>query len=182
MVAELAQHYGARGVGIWALGMEDNGSLLIDALDGYPPPGGPGSTGPQATSASPPTATAAPATTTTGAAPAQAITPTNGTAKGVTPTSTSPPTAPGGTTTSTTPSITGTYAGTTKNLSPVPPGKVDSGIAFGTVTNFFTTNPAYSCLNGKTLTVYLYGFLTGNRVAVATTPTDCIGQEFIFPG
>ncbi|HXN60148.1 MAG TPA: glycosyl hydrolase family 18 protein, partial [Acidimicrobiales bacterium] len=48
----MAAYFGARGVGIWALGMESDGAQLIAALDGISP-GGPGSTGPAATSSSP---------------------------------------------------------------------------------------------------------------------------------
>jgi spore germination protein len=183
MIAELATHYGARGVGIWALGMENNGPQLIDALDGFPPPGGPGPTGPASTSASSitPTATAqAPSTTTPAqAAPAPGaggVTSNTG-AQGVTTTTTG-----ASSTTTSAPSITGEYEGSVRHLSPVGSGGVDSGLALGTLTDFSSTNPAYACLDGKTLDVYLYGVLSGNRVAVATTPTDCIDQEFIFPG
>ena len=187
LVAELAAHYGVRGVGIWALGMEDNGAQMITALDGFAPRGGPGGTGPQSTSSSPSPAVAS------ASAPGQAPagTPTNGSAAAVTPTSTTKPpsstttsttTSPPSTTTTTTaPVITGTYGGATQHLKPVGPGSVDSGLSFGTLTNFATTDPTYACLAGKSLTVYLYGTLTGYYVAVASTPTDCMTQDFIFP-
>ncbi len=45
---------GARGVGIWALGMENDGAEMIASMDGFDP-GQPPSTGPASTSASPPT-------------------------------------------------------------------------------------------------------------------------------
>ena len=86
------------------------------------------------------------------------------------------------TTTSTAPVITGTWAGATKHLTAVPPGDVDKGLPLGKLDNFATSDPAYSCLAGKPLTVYLYGNLTGYYVAVASYPTDCMNQEFIFPG
>ncbi|HEX4162357.1 MAG TPA: glycosyl hydrolase family 18 protein, partial [Acidimicrobiales bacterium] len=47
-VSQLAAHYNARGVGIWALGMENNDAQMIAALDGINPGPAPG-TGPQAT-------------------------------------------------------------------------------------------------------------------------------------
>ena len=69
----------------------------------------------------------------------------------------------------------------TVTLSAVGPGSVDSLSPSGTVINFFSNDPRYSCLNGKQLAVYQYGLLTGKKVAVATTPTDCVTQEFTFP-
>ena len=59
-VSQLASHDGARGVGIWALGMESDGAQMIAALDGISP-GAPPGTGPQATSSSAPAQAAAPA-------------------------------------------------------------------------------------------------------------------------
>ena len=50
-VAQLATKDGARGVGIWALGMENDGAQMIAALDGISP-GAPPGTGPQSTSPS----------------------------------------------------------------------------------------------------------------------------------
>jgi hypothetical protein len=184
-VAQLAARYGVRGVGIWALGMEDDGPVMITALDGFAPPGGPGGTGPQATSSSPtapagtPGATTAPTTTSTtahgpGPGPGNTTTTTTSTAP---PTSAPPPT----TTTTTAPGITATYAGTTVTLTPVAAGDIDTLSSLGTVTNVESTIPAYSCLDGKTLTVYAYGLLTLKDVAVASTPTDCISQDFTFP-
>ena len=58
-VSQLVTKDGARGVGIWALGMESDGAQLIAALDGMWPGAPPGS-GPQSTSSSAP-AVAAPA-------------------------------------------------------------------------------------------------------------------------
>jgi hypothetical protein len=57
---------------------------------------------------------------------------------------------------------------------------VDRPISFGTITDFTTSDPAFSCLDGKSLTVFLYGALSGQYVAVATTPTDCLTQDFTF--
>ncbi len=84
--AQMASFFGVRGVGIWALGMENDGAQLIASLDGISP-GGPGGTGPAATSSS---ATPAPATV-TGATPAPAPAP--AAAPGRTPTPTTHPVA-----------------------------------------------------------------------------------------
>jgi Glycosyl hydrolases family 18 len=51
-ISQVASHYGVRGVGIWALGMESDGAQMIAALDGISP-GAPPGTGPQSTSSSP---------------------------------------------------------------------------------------------------------------------------------
>ncbi|HVT42732.1 MAG TPA: glycosyl hydrolase family 18 protein, partial [Acidimicrobiales bacterium] len=52
-VSQLATHYGVRGVGIWALGMESDDAKMIATLDGISP-GAPPGTGPQATAPSAP--------------------------------------------------------------------------------------------------------------------------------
>jgi spore germination protein len=173
-VAQLAARFDLRGVGIWALGMESDGPSLISALDGLAPAGSPGGAGPQATSPSSPSKTASPSpsspTTTATAGPPPATT-------------TSTTKAPVATTTTVTaPSITGTFDGKPWDLTAVGPGSVDRPLSLGTLSNFSTTNAAYSCLNGKSLTVYLYGDLTGRYVAVASGPTDCINQDFVFGG
>jgi hypothetical protein len=175
-VAHLAGQFAVRGVGIWALGMEADGPQMIAALDGFAPPGGPGATGPQATSASPAptTTTVAPATTTS----APSVTTTTKAAAAAAATST---TKPGSTTTTTTPLTTAVFGGKTVTLSPVAAGGINSLSAAGTVTDFESTNPAFACLDGKSLVVHAYGLLTGKDVAVATTPTDCLSQEFTFP-
>jgi hypothetical protein len=185
-MAQLAAHYGVRGVGIWALGMEDDGAQMITAMDGYAPLVGPGGTGPQATSQSPAGAAAAPASG-PGAAAAggaastgSATTTTNGPASPNTTSTTKA--APATTTTTAAPMTTGVYGGQIEQLSAVGPGSVDTFAPSGTISNFQSTNPAYSCLDGKSLAVYQYGLLSGKKVAVAATPTDCISQDFTFPG
>jgi hypothetical protein len=187
--ALMVAHFGARGVGIWALGMEDNGYQLILAMDGYPPPGGPGGNGPVSTSSSPTSGAGAPGTagtpstnsttssTTTTGPPAPLTTTTTKPASGTTTT-----TKPGPTTTTTTaPATTATFNGVTKALTAVAPGSVNTLSPAGTVTNFQSSIPAYACLDGKTLQVYAYGLLSGKDVAVATIPTNCITQNFTFP-
>jgi hypothetical protein len=180
MVSELASHFGVRGVGIWALGMANNEPALVLAMDGYAPAGSPGSTGPNATSTSPAaTPPTAPTTTPSTVAPLKA--PSSAPAGNVSSASTTP-TAPVATTTTTGPYMTGTWLGMTRTLTAVGGGSVDMGLTFAPITNFSTNIPAYTCLNGKTLTVYLYGSLTsGTYVAVASTPNDCVNQDFAFP-
>jgi hypothetical protein len=181
LVAQLAAHYGVRGVGIWALGMEDDDAQMISALNGVAPAGGVGGTGPSSTSTSPvpsaPAATAAPAGTSTTSTPGAAG-PTAAAAEVPAPTATS-------TTTTTTPSITGTVDGRTVNLTPAAAGVVNPLLAIGTVTNFATNVRAYSCLvGGPPLTYYVSS--DGNYDVVeasttAATPPDCLTQVFIFP-
>jgi hypothetical protein len=181
--AQLAAHYAVRGVGIWALGMESDGPEMIAALDGFAPAAGPGSTGPMATTASPIiSATAPPPAGASGSAAAGAPGPAAATptaAPGATTT-----TKPSGTTTTTGPVTDATYNGRTVTLSAVGPGNVNTLSPAGTVVSFSSTDPRFSCLNGKALAVYQYGLsvLTGKLVAVATTPGDCVNQEFTFPG
>jgi spore germination protein len=176
-VAQLAARYAVRGVGIWALGMESDGPDMIAALDGFAPATGPGSTGPQATSASPIiSATAPPAA----GAPAQATAPATTTTAA--PGATTSTTKPVGTTTTTAPVTTAIYNGRTVTLSAVGPGGADTLLSSGTVASFFSTDPRFSCLNGKLLPVYQYELLTGKDVVVANTPGDCVNQQFTFPG
>jgi spore germination protein len=174
-VAQLASRFTVRGVGIWALGMENDGPSMIAALDGFAPAVGPGSTGPSATSSSPTVSAAAP---TGAAAPPAAAAATTTTGAPAATTSTTKPT---GTTTTTGPVTSAVYNGRTVMLSAVGPGNVDTLSPSGTVANFTSNDPRFSCLNGKMLAVYQYGLLTGKKVAVATTPTDCVTQEFTFP-
>jgi hypothetical protein len=96
------------------------------------------------------------------------------------PATTTKPVAPT-TTTSTAPISTAIHNGQVKSLTAVGPGQVDTLLPAGTITGFASTNPAFACLDGKTMAVYQYGLLTGKDVAVATTPTDCVTQDFTFP-
>jgi hypothetical protein len=182
MVAQMAAHYGIRGVGIWALGMEDNGAQMIAALDGFAPAAGPGAAGPQSTSPSAPpvivSASGPGAASGTGGHGA-GVTTTTG--KSATTSSTTTSTSKPPTTTTTLPVITAVYGGVTRNLTPIAPGSFVKGLTFGIISDFSTTDPALACLNGKSLTVYLYSGLNGNRVAVASAPADCVTQDFIFP-
>jgi hypothetical protein len=191
--AQLAAKDGVRGVGIWALGMEDNDQSMIFALDNIAPAGGPGSTGPTSTSSSP--ATAGSPTPTAVALPAGGTTTTNATTSPSTPggssgspsgsggSATTTSAAPAATTTTTSAplSTTAIFKGATVTLTPVNQGDVDTLSNEGSVTSFESNNPLYSCLNGKSVVVYGYGLLTGKYVVDATTPGDCINQEFTFP-
>jgi hypothetical protein len=179
-VAQLAAHTGVRGVGIWALGMEGEGPQMIAALDGFAPAGGPGSTGPSATSSSPAVSAAAPTPVVAAPAPVAATTTTQTPAVTSTSATTKAPAAT--TTTTTTPITTALYNGQKVTLTPVGPANVDTLSTEGVVTAFQTTNPAFACLNGVALVVYPYGLLSGKKVAVARTPTNCVTQNFTFPG
>ncbi len=180
-LSQLASHYGVRGVGIWALGMESDGAKLIAALDGISP-GGPPGTGPQATSVSPaPSAgPAAPTAAAPGpAAPGQSSPPPATTTTSPPAASSAPP--PSGsaaptTTTTTAETITGDYGGATVTLTPIASSQVLGVWPAGTLTNFESTNPAYSCLNGASLNVV--NNVNGTQVAEATTPTNCMAQDF----
>ncbi len=193
-ISQMAAYFGIRGVGIWALGMESKDEQMIGALDGLRPPSGPGGTGPGSTSASPPVVSAAAPAAPAQAAPAPAPAPASaapvasGAAGGSsTPTTGAPPPparatsiAPG-TTTTTAPAGTTTAVrnGTTVTLTPVAASQVQNLTPAGTVTDFQSTNPAYSCLDGATLNVYWN--LLGHAAAEAATPTNCITQDFELP-
>lgn len=80
------------------------------------------------------------------------------------------------------PTITGTFEGTTRTLTQVSAGSVDSPVPLGQLTGLATTDPAYACLEqGPPLPVYSYGARSGYDVAVATAPTDCATGDFTFP-
>jgi hypothetical protein len=190
--AQAATKAGARGVGIWALGMENDGAQMIASMDGIDP-GQPASTGPASTSASPsatptvppPTATASSGSGSgsgggggggTGGPSSPTSTPTS--------TSTLPPTtAPPPTTTTTTlpPYASGSFDGTTVSLTPVAASEVTPFTGDGSLTGFSTNEPAYACLNGATIAVYWDGLLSSQLVAVAVTPTNCMSQDFLLP-
>ncbi len=183
-VSQLATRYGARGVGIWALGMEGNGAQLIASLDGISP-GAPPSTGPQATSSSSP-AVAAPAPTAptprapTAAGPAPgASTPAPPAASGTAPQPGASSAGAASTTTTTAPFITGLFNGAPVNLTPIASNQVVGVLPAGTLTDFQSNVPSYSCLNGAALNVYIN--VNGKDVAEAVTPTDCIAQDFQLP-
>jgi hypothetical protein len=196
-VSQLVTKDGARGVGIWALGMESDDAQMIAALDGISP-GAPPGTGPQSTSSSAPAVAApAPAAGSTpgaggsaapaGAAPTAGASPTtsasaSGSGSGsqaASPSSPSPsPAAPPATTT-TVASITGVYDGATVSLTPVASSSVLGVLGAGSLTDFQSNVPSYSCLNGSTLNVY--DNVDGKPVAEAVTPTNCIAQDFELP-
>jgi Glycosyl hydrolases family 18 len=197
-VSQLVTKDGARGVGIWALGMESDGAQMIAALDGISP-GAPPGTGPQSTSASAP-AMAAPApaagptpgaggsAAAAGPAPTAGASPTpsasasgsgSGSGSGSQAASPSSPSPPPSATTTTVASITGVYNGARVSLTPVASSSVLGVLGAGTLTGFQTNVPAYSCLNGSTLNVY--DNVDGKPVAEAVAPTNCIAQDFELP-
>ena len=178
-VAQLAAHYNARGVGIWALGMENNDAQMIAALDGINP-GGPPGTGPQSTSPSPAPGAPPPAAPSNGPAAAAAPAPATAAPTAAPSGAGSGPSAPGTTsTTAAAPFINAQRTGKTIALTPVDASQVMRLAVDGQVTDFETNEPAYACLNGTTLNVFTN--LKGQPVAVATTPINCITQDFLLP-
>ena len=75
--------------------------------------------------------------------------------------------------------ITGVYDGATVNLTPITASGVLGLLAAGTLTDFQSNVPAYSCLNGSSL--HVYDNVDGKQVAEAVTPTNCIAQDFQLP-
>jgi spore germination protein YaaH len=187
-LSQLANHYAVRGVGIWALGMENDDTQMIAALDGARPAGPAPSTGPVATSASP--GSGATPVVVPPAGGNGAVVSTAGTVAPTTPAATAPATTTTTTVpTTTTPTTTspwvtmGIFGGATVRLTAVPSGPVDAALYLGTLTAFTTTNPAEACLaQGPPLRVYRAGPTSGYDVAVASAPSDCATQEFTFPG
>jgi spore germination protein len=187
-VSQLAAYFGVRGVGIWALGMESNDTEMISALDGLRPPAGPGGTGPGSTSDSPPVVSAAAPTGASPAAPAPAASAAQpaaaAAAPGTTTTAAASPAhstgiAPATTTTTAAPQTTAERNGASVVLTPVAASQVVNLTSAGTVTDFHSTDAAYSCLNGATLNVFWNAI--GHATAEAATPTDCITQDFELP-
>ena len=169
-VSQLVTKDGARGVGIWALGMESDDAQMIAALDGISP-GAPPGTGPavdlverarrggsgagrgvdpgrrRVGGRGRRCATAAAASTT---APRSGPDP-SGSGSGSQAASPSSPSPAPPATTTTVASITGVYNGATVSLTPVASSSVLAVLGAGTLTDFQTNVPAYSCLNGSTL-------------------------------
>jgi spore germination protein YaaH len=179
-VSQLAAFFNVRGVGIWALGMENNDAQMIAALDGINP-GAPPGAGPPATSSTPapgapaPAAPAAPGGGPTAVASAPGTVPPAVAPSGAG----SPQPTPTTTTTTAAPFINAQRTGKTVTLTPVDASQVVRLAIDGQVTDFQTNEPAYSCLNGATLNVFIN--LKGQPVAVAATPTNCITQDFLLP-
>lgn len=181
-ISQMTAYFGARGVGIWALGMENNDTQMIAALDGINP-GVPPGTGPQATSSSPAAGSSAGPPSgggSTAALPAPRGANTTSQAADIPASGSAPPPA-STTTTTATPFIRAqrNVNGNTIDLTPVDASQVQPLLMDGKVLNFQTNEPAYSCLNGVTLSVFTN--LKGDAVAKATTPTDCITQDFLLP-
>ncbi len=192
-VSLLASHYGVRGVGIWALGMESDDAQMIATLDGISP-GAPPGTGPSATSSSAPAMASSPPAGGSGGsgaaggspAPASAAPASgasgggaSGTSASVNSPATPAPAAPSTTTTTTASFISGIYNGATVALAPISSSQVLGLVPAGTVTDFQTNEVEYSCLDGVSLNVY--DNVNGTAVAEAITPTDCMAQDFQLP-
>ena len=78
------------------------------------------------------------------------------------------------------PTTTAVYDGATVVLTAIPSSQVATLTSDGTVSDFESNVPSYTCLNGTTLDVY-DNLLSGQQVAKAATPTNCITQDFQLP-
>jgi len=78
------------------------------------------------------------------------------------------------------PTTTAVYDGATVVLTAIPSSQVATLTSDGTVSDFESNVPSYTCLNGATLDVY-DNLLSGQQVAKAATPTNCITQDFQLP-
>ena len=197
-VSQLVTKDGARGVGIWALGMESDDARMIAALDGISP-GARRAPGPQSTSSSAP-AVAAPAPAAGSTRPPAGRRLRGRRSAG--PRAPPRPPPPSGSDPAPAPpvrkqrhprrrhrrprpprptvaSITGVYNGSTVSLTPVASSSVLGVLGAGTLTDFQTNVAAYSCLNGSALNVY--DNVDGKPVAEAVAPTNCIAQDFELP-
>ena len=189
----LASHYGVRGVGIWALGMESDDTQMIATLDGISPGAPPGTVRVDLVECAGHGLPGHPCGFRFGGlggvrgarAPASA-TPASGASGGGagatsasvnSPATSTPPAAP--TTTTTAAFITGIYNGATVALTPIPSSEVLGLVPAGTLTDFQTDEVEYSCLDGVSLDVY--DNVNGTAVAEAITPSDCIAQDFQLP-
>ncbi len=190
MEAQLAAYYHLDGLGIWALGMDDNDPAMLAALSGFAPVTKDSDLGPVVTSPSP--SASPPTTSTTTPTPPSTTTTTT-----TTPGSTTTTTTPGSTTTTTTTTAPTTTTTTTTTV-PTPPtytysatfgGQAvvlavpadpttypvaDKGPAVGEITDFATDDPALVCLAHETsLSVYAFASDPNDLVVIAQTPTDC---------
>lgn len=78
----------------------------------------------------------------------------------------------------------GSYLGHLQTLVPVDPGQfvgIESATSVGTLSNFQTTDTAYSCLStDPSLNVYPDPTTANEYIAVAVVPTDCVSEDFTF--
>jgi len=172
--AQLADANNLAGVGIWALGMDDNDPNLLPALLGFAPAARDGLAGPTSTTpsggTSPPTpVNVAPPTATTTTVPQS--------------TTTSP--TPPSTTTTTGPrsfDYTGTWLGQSVTLTPAaqqPSLPISTSI--GQLLGFATNDPSTACLSSEaSLSVWPSSASPDQFFVVTHTPGDCATTTFTF--
>jgi hypothetical protein len=71
------------------------------------------------------------------------------------------------------------YNGATVALTPIASTGGLGVVPAGTLTNFRSNVPAYTCLNGASLNVF--DDVNGKQVAKAVAPANCISQDFQLP-
>jgi hypothetical protein len=183
--SQLARFCNFAGVGIWALGMDNNDGDNLAALDGSPPAANTAPTGP--TLAFPPPAangTSSSSTTTT-SAPSTSTTTTTGP-----PATTTTTTASGSTTTTSTPGQSGGYAYTgIWSQTPTTLVRVTgAGVpatqgssAVGQLTSFASDDPSVACLSqSASLAVWQVSGSSSEYLVIATFPGDCTNADFTF--
>jgi hypothetical protein len=181
--AQLARASDLGGLGVWALGMDDNDPSLLAALLGFAPGVNDEPVGPSATSQSDP-AQSGPASSSTSSPGPKPI----GTTSSTVPrSSTSTTTTPVTTTTSTAPQnfdYTGTWQGQSVTLSPIPAAQAPpapTGPGAGHLTGFATNDPSDSCAASEAfLQVWPMSTSSNQYLVLAQTPGDCIDAEFTF--
>ncbi len=204
LATQLAATYGVDGVGAWALGMDGNDPVMLQALDGVQPPadavpgplgtpGAPaggtsaaGATGTAGTAGATPSASSTTSTTTspssTTTAPSTTTTAPSTTTTAPTTTTTTAPTT---TTTTTTapPLTTGTWQGQVVTLTRTAgPGPTGTRTQLGTLGSFQSTDPSLSCLaSAPGLPVWRYASDPSVDVVTASAPPDCTTARFTFP-
>ncbi len=172
--AQLADTNNLAGVGIWALGMDDNDPNLLPALLGSAPPARDGLAGP--TSTTPSGATSPP--TPVSVAPPTATTTT-------VPQSTTTSSTPPSTTTTTGPrsfDYTGTWLGQSVTLTPAPQQpSLPISTSIGQLLGFATNDPSTACLSSEaSLSVWPSSASPDQYFVVTHTPGDCATTTFTF--
>ena len=184
--SQLAKFCNFAGVGIWALGMDNNDGNDLAALDGFPPAANTAPTGPTLAFPSAPAGGTSSASTTTTSAPTASTTTTTGV-----PATTTTTTASGSTTTTTTQGQSGggyAYMGlwnqTQTTLTKVTGAAIPTTqgtAAVGQLTSFASDDPGVSCLSqSPSLAVWQVSGSTTEYLVVATYPADCASADFTF--
>jgi hypothetical protein len=183
--SQLAKFCNFAGVGIWALGMDNNDANNLAALDGFPPAANTAPTGPTLAFTAPPAGGTSASSTTTTSSPSVSTTTTTGP-----PTTTTTTTASGPTTTTTTVGQSGGYAytglwnQTQTTLVRVTGAGVPAtqgSSAVGQLANFASDDPSVACLSqSPSLAVWQVSGSSTEYLVVATYPGDCTNADFTF--